>query len=133
MLGAEGVWMGTRFVASAHDLQAAHARGAGGLCKLSGPYADELGNDFPTRVEGTRRKHHRGPLALKLYDKQSLGLRLETTVNEVWFFQHHRTGTIAPARPTPRSRPCARRSRAWHPCARCCSPPTGALWPSSLT
>jgi hypothetical protein len=59
--------------------------------KLSGHYADALGNDFHTRVEGTRLKHHMGPVAIKLYDKQALVLRIETTVNDVSFFQHHRT------------------------------------------
>ena len=59
--------------------------------KLTGHYADALGNDFHTRVEGTRLKHHMGPVAIKLYDKQALVLRIETTVNDVSFFQHHRT------------------------------------------
>jgi hypothetical protein len=59
--------------------------------KLTGHYADELGNDFHTRVEGARLKHHMGPVAIKLYDKQALVLRIETTVNDVSFFRHHRT------------------------------------------
>ncbi len=59
--------------------------------KLTGNYADELGNDVHTRIEGTRLKHHRGPVSLKLYDKQALVLRIETTVNDVSFFRHHRT------------------------------------------
>jgi hypothetical protein len=59
--------------------------------KLTGHYADELGNDFHTRGEGARLKHHMGPVALKLYDKQALVLRIETTVNDVSFFRHHRT------------------------------------------
>jgi hypothetical protein len=59
--------------------------------KLTGHYQDELGNDFHTRVEGTRLKHHMGPVAIKLYDKQGLVLRIETTVNDVTFFRHHRT------------------------------------------
>jgi hypothetical protein len=59
--------------------------------KLTGNYADELGNDFHTRIEGTRLKHHMGPVAIKLYDKQALILRIETTVNDVSFFRHHRT------------------------------------------
>ena len=50
----------------------------------------EIGNDFHTRIEGTRIKHHMGPAALKMYDKQGLILRLETTVNDVSFFKHHR-------------------------------------------
>ncbi|MDO8691220.1 MAG: MarR family transcriptional regulator [Dehalococcoidia bacterium] len=59
--------------------------------KLTGNYAAELGNDFHTRIEGTRIKHHMGPVAIKLYDKQALILRIETTVNDVSFFRHHRT------------------------------------------
>jgi hypothetical protein len=59
--------------------------------KLTGNFQDELGNDFHTRIEGTRIKHHMGPVAIKLYDKQALVLRIETTVNDVAFFSHHRT------------------------------------------
>jgi len=58
---------------------------------LTGHYQDELGNNFHTRVEGTRLKHQMGPVAIKLYDKQGLVLRIETTVNDVTFFRHHRT------------------------------------------
>jgi len=58
--------------------------------KLTGNYQDEVGNDFHTRIEGTRLTHHRGPVALKLYDKQALVLRIETTGNDVSFFRHHR-------------------------------------------
>lgn len=58
---------------------------------LTGHYQDELGNDCHTRVEGTRLKHHMGPGAIKRYDKQALVLRIETTVNDVPFFRHHRT------------------------------------------
>lgn len=59
--------------------------------KLTGNYRDEMGNDFHTRIEGTRLKHHMGPVSIKLYDKQGLVLRIETTVNDVSFFRHHRT------------------------------------------
>ena len=59
--------------------------------KLHGNYQDELGNDFHTRIEGTRIKHHMGPVCLKLYDKYGLILRLETTTNDVSFFSHYRT------------------------------------------
>jgi hypothetical protein len=58
--------------------------------KLHGNYQDELGNDYHTRIEGTRIKHHMGPAAIKMYDKQGLVLRIETTVNDVTFFKHHR-------------------------------------------
>jgi DNA-binding transcriptional ArsR family regulator len=59
--------------------------------KLEGHYKDELGNDFHTRIEGTRVKHHMGPASIKMYDKQGLVLRIETTVNDVTFFRHYRT------------------------------------------
>jgi hypothetical protein len=59
--------------------------------KLTGQYQDERGNDFHTRLEGTRLKHHMGPAAITRYDKQALVLRIETTVNDVSFFHHHRT------------------------------------------
>jgi hypothetical protein len=59
--------------------------------KLTGAYRDELGNDFHTRLQGACLKHHMGPVAIKLYDKQALVLRIETTVNDVSFFRHHRT------------------------------------------
>ncbi len=59
--------------------------------KLTGRYQDELGNDFATRIQGTRIRHHMGPTALKLYDKFGLIARVECTANDVTFFQHHRT------------------------------------------
>lgn len=82
--------------------------------KLNGNYQDELGNDFHTRIEGTRIKHHMGPAAIKMYDKQALVLRIETTVNDVTFFKHHRKvehkdgtseTTLAPMRKTIHSLP----------------------------
>jgi hypothetical protein len=59
--------------------------------KLDGRYQDELGNNFHTRIEGTRIKHHMGPVSIKLYDKQGVVLRIETTANNVTFFRHYRT------------------------------------------
>jgi hypothetical protein len=59
--------------------------------KLSENYQGELGNDFNTRIEGTRIKHHMGPASIKMYDKFGLVLRIETTSNNVSFFKHHRT------------------------------------------
>lgn len=58
--------------------------------KLHPLYGDEAGNDFHTRIEGTRIKHHMGPAAIKMYDKLALVLRIETTVNDVTFFKHRR-------------------------------------------
>jgi hypothetical protein len=58
--------------------------------KLHGTYRGEIGNDFHTRIEGTRIKHHMGRVSIKMYDKQGIILRIETTVNDVSFFKHHR-------------------------------------------
>src|SRR5262249_44229908 len=58
--------------------------------KLTNGYRDELGNDFSTRIEGTRIRHHMGPASIKMYDKAGLVLRIETTANDVSFFKHHR-------------------------------------------
>jgi hypothetical protein len=58
--------------------------------KLNGNYKDELGNDFSTRIEGTRLRHHMGPASIKMYDKFGSVLRIETTANNVSFFKHHR-------------------------------------------
>lgn len=58
--------------------------------KLHGNYQDEMGNDFSTRIEGTRIKHHMGPVSIKMYDKRKIILRIETTANNVSFFKHHR-------------------------------------------
>jgi hypothetical protein len=58
--------------------------------KLNGNYQDELGSRFDTRIEGTRIKHTMGPVSLKMYDKHGFILRIETTVNDVSFFQHYR-------------------------------------------
>jgi hypothetical protein len=74
---------------------AIHAVGANDVAtflgrKLTGNYQDELGNDFSTRIKGTRIRHHMGPASIKMYDKFSLILRIETTTNQVSFFKHHR-------------------------------------------
>ena len=58
--------------------------------KLNGNYQGELGNRFNQRWLGTRLKHQMGPLSIKLYDKFRFILRIETTVNNVSFFQHYR-------------------------------------------
>jgi hypothetical protein len=57
---------------------------------LHGNFADELGNRFDTRLNGTRLKHQMGPASIKVYDKFSLVLRIETTTNDVSFFKHYR-------------------------------------------
>jgi len=57
---------------------------------LTGHFQGELGNDFSTRIQGTRIRHHMGPASIKLYDKAGLIARVECTANDVSFFKHHR-------------------------------------------
>lgn len=68
--------------------------------KLQGNYQDEMGNRFNKRWLGTRIKHTMGPVSIKLYDKFNIVLRIETTVNDVSFFDQyrqvqHRDGTTS--------------------------------------
>lgn len=68
--------------------------------KLHGNYQDEIGNRLNKRWLGTRLKHQMGPVSIKLYDKFSIILRIETTVNNVNFFRQyrqvqHRDGTTS--------------------------------------
>jgi hypothetical protein len=58
--------------------------------KVTAAYQGEIGNDFHTRIEGTRIKHQMGPVAIKMYDKLGMILRIETTANDVSFFKHYR-------------------------------------------
>ena len=65
--------------------------------KLHGNYQGEMGNRFNVRILGTRIKHQMGSASIKMYDKLGLILRIETTINDVSFFQqyrevHHRNG-----------------------------------------
>ena len=59
--------------------------------KLTGRYDGPLGTSFTTRLEGTRLKHHMGPVSLKLYDTFGVVLRLEVTASNVSFLKHYRT------------------------------------------
>lgn len=58
--------------------------------KLDPRYLGEVGSDFNTRIQGTRIRHQMGKVALKMYDKFGQILRIETVVNDVSFFKHHR-------------------------------------------
>jgi hypothetical protein len=58
--------------------------------KLHGNYQGEVGSRLQKRFPGTRIKHTYGPVTLKLYDKFAQVLRIETTVNDVSFFQQRR-------------------------------------------
>ncbi len=54
-----------------------------------------MGNNFNTRIMGTRIKHQMGASSIKMYDKFGPVLRIETTTNDVSQFkcfrdvQHH--------------------------------------------
>jgi len=50
----------------------------------------EAQSDFPTRVEGTRIKHHLHRPAIKLDDKAGRALRLDCVSNDVSIYRHHR-------------------------------------------
>jgi hypothetical protein len=50
----------------------------------------EIGNDFNTRILGTRTRHHMEPASIKMHDKVDRVLRIETTTNDASFFKHHR-------------------------------------------
>jgi hypothetical protein len=50
--------------------------------KLHWNYQGEMGNNFNTRILGTRIKHQMGEVAIKMYDKFGIVLRIETITNE---------------------------------------------------
>ena len=58
--------------------------------KLHPQYQGEMGNNFNTRILGTRIKHQMGASAIKMYDKFGIILRIETTTNNVSEFKHFR-------------------------------------------
>ena len=55
--------------------------------KLSERYEGEIGNNFQTRIEGTRIKHHMGRVSIKMYDKLGLVLRIRDDRQRRQFFQ----------------------------------------------
>lgn len=58
--------------------------------KLDPRYQGEIGNNYNVRIEGSRIKHIMGPSSIKMYDKFSKILRIETTTNDITFFKHFR-------------------------------------------
>jgi predicted transcriptional regulator len=58
--------------------------------KLSPLYKGEMGNNYQIRITGSRIKHIMGKASIKMYDKFSKILRIETTINDVSFFKHYR-------------------------------------------
>lgn len=68
--------------------------------KLDPRYQGEIGNNYNIRIEGSRIKHSMGSCSIKMYDKFSKILRIETTANDISFFKHfrevvHRDGTAS--------------------------------------
>jgi hypothetical protein len=61
-----------------HVVQAEHVATFLGH-KLTGNVQGEVGNDFSTRIQGTRIRHTMGPASIKLYDKFALIARVECT------------------------------------------------------
>jgi hypothetical protein len=59
--------------------------------KITSQLAQEVGSRFQTRIQGTCIKHRLEQAQVKMYDKVGLVLRIETTVNNMSFFKHHRT------------------------------------------
>lgn len=57
---------------------------------LSANFDGEGGSRYNVLIEGTRLRHSLGHTSIKLYDKFSHILRVETTTNDVSFFKHHR-------------------------------------------
>ena len=58
--------------------------------KLDPRYEGEVGNNYHVRIEGSRIKHTMGSVSIKMYDKFSKILRIETTTNDISFFKHFR-------------------------------------------
>jgi hypothetical protein len=58
--------------------------------QISPQLAQEIGSQFSTRIEGTCIKHRFAGSSIKMYDKYGCVLRIETTINDVSFFKHHR-------------------------------------------
>jgi len=58
--------------------------------KVDPRYQGEIGNNYNVRIEGSRIKHTMGKSSIKMYDKFSKILRIETTTNDVSFFKHYR-------------------------------------------
>ncbi|MFZ1537422.1 MAG: hypothetical protein WAT23_08570 [Chromatiaceae bacterium] len=58
--------------------------------ELTNAYQGEVGNDFSTRSQGTRIRHHMGPARIKRYDTFACIARVACTANDVSFCKHHR-------------------------------------------
>jgi hypothetical protein len=57
---------------------------------LAASYAQEVGTKYNKQIQGTRIKHFMGANSIKMYDKASKVLRIETTVNNITEFKVYR-------------------------------------------
>src|SRR6202035_2701694 len=93
--------------------------------RITAQLAQEIGSQFATRIEGTCVRHRFGKSSIKIYDKFSLVLRLETTTNDVssttarW-----NIGRVRQPAPSP---PSERRSTASSTCVKSCSVATAVI------
>ena len=58
--------------------------------KLDDRFQGEIGNNYNVRIEGSHIKHSMKDVSIKMYDKFSKILRIETTTNNVSLFKHYR-------------------------------------------
>jgi DNA-binding transcriptional ArsR family regulator len=65
--------------------------------KITPQLAQEVGLRLSTRIEGRCIKHYMGAAGVKVYDKFSRVLRVETTVNDLSSFEDHRKVHITPS------------------------------------
>jgi hypothetical protein len=64
--------------------------------KLDPRYEGEVGNNYHVRIEGSCLKHTMGQASIKMYDKFSKILPIETTCSNISFFKHYRNAVIEP-------------------------------------
>ena len=63
-------------------------QGRPGGSRLTAANNDEIGNDFSTRIQGTRIRHIMGKSAIKMYDKSASCWRRDH--DQLTFFKLHR-------------------------------------------
>ena len=92
MFRSEQIWVPLYDAISRQAVLAANAERVSSFLgkKVTPQLAQEIGSRLSTRIEGRCIKHTMGAAGVKVYDKFSRVLRVETTVNDVSFFKHHR-------------------------------------------
>ena len=57
---------------------------------LAAHYQGDVGTRYNKKIQSTRIKHYMGANSIKMYDKASVVLRIETTVNDIYQFPSYR-------------------------------------------